>query len=76
VALVLGIIAKKDGQKGAVLGIILGILSMSLMLTYWIAKDVSVSNYEFLIVAIIFAIFSGIIKLAGFLREKMCSRVR
>ena len=73
IGLVLGIIAKKDRQKGAVFGIILGTLSISLVLTYWIVKDISASNYEFLITAIIFTIISVAMKLAGFFDRKIAS---
>jgi len=70
IGLVLGIIAKKDKQKGAVFGIIFGALSISLVLTYWIVKDISAGNYKFLITAIIFTIISVVMKLAGFFDRK------
>ena len=66
IGLVLGIIAKKDKQKGAIFGIILGALSISLVLIYFIVEDISVGNYKFLIKAIIFTIIFAVMKLAGF----------
>lgn len=70
IGLVLGIIAKRDNQKGAILGIVLSTLSISLVLTYWIAKDISTGNYEFLVTAIIFTIIFAAMKLGGFFDQR------
>jgi len=70
IGLILGIIAKKDKQKGAILGIILNTLSISLLLTYWIIRDISAGNYKYFITAIIFSIISVVMKLSGFFEQK------
>lgn len=56
IALILGIIAKRDKQKGAIIGIILGALGPGLLFICWIIEDISVGNYE--------ALTSGIIAVA------------
>ena len=68
--IVLGIISKRDKQKGAILGIILNTLGTSLLLASWIVADLTEGNYQAIITAIIFTIFSVTLKLLGFLNSR------
>ncbi|MFA4880795.1 MAG: hypothetical protein WC650_04210 [Candidatus Doudnabacteria bacterium] len=70
IALILGIIAKRDKERGATFGIILSILSISLVLIRWIIEDISTGNYRSLIKAIIMIIIFTVLKFGGFFDRK------